>query len=95
MANERGAYINFSIYIHILIYICLQRSHYYGARIRSMMNPEDFVTIIIDGMDQDTSRIPSLKVSIHPVANLCPINIFFPCRTALRMLTLFRGGNLI
>lgn len=50
------------LYIHMytcIIYFRIERSKYHHHREKSRSNPDKFMTIIIDGMDQSKSNLPN------------------------------------
>jgi hypothetical protein len=49
-----------------------EREVYYSKRLLAMKDPERFISLIIDGMQQATTAIPS-KVSHEPMAHSPPI----------------------
>ena len=50
----------------------MQRREYYDQRELAAMFPDKYMCLIIDGSDQDTSRLPHLSVSTSPPPPSCP-----------------------
>ena len=52
------------------LYISEERRKYYSHREKSRANPEKYLTIIIDGMDQSKTNIPSLTCAPKSLQNM-------------------------